>query len=451
MSDAVLRERKVCGDVAAPPESSLGGNRKKVLFVSRAYLDASPDGGREYRQSVLRYLHGQGHDITYVTLPMSFTGGSFMQRLRHGRLLYRPSEEIRGVAQLYVRGFHSLGTLWVCPTVLGIAAILVRCFEVVCPRITARVGKMVMGRRNPAPSESRPLAWESLLVRPAEHAYVRKLVARVAPGVVIAECAYLGGLFDAWPCGARAVKVLLTYDVFHLRLASFEKARLSPDYIGITRDAEAAELRKADVLVAIQSEEATTLREMAPHCRVVHVPMACCIKENLGPQVSGRCLFIGSGATYNRSSLQWFVRGVWPRVQAAAPHATLNVCGGVCAFFDTDDPSVRVRGVVPDLADEYGEAEVCLVAPLAGSGLKVKLIEALSHGRAAVSTSVGVQGVEDMVRQAVLVADEAQQFAAAIVTLLSDHRERHAREQAAVRCIQEHFSPERAYGVLKDL
>jgi succinoglycan biosynthesis protein ExoO len=49
-----------------------------------------------------------------------------------------------------------------------------------------------------------------------------------------------------------------------------------------------------------------------------------------------------------------------------------------------------------------------VVAPLtAGSGLKIKLVEALSRGKAIVATSVTAQGVEELVRPAVAVADDA--------------------------------------------
>jgi glycosyltransferase involved in cell wall biosynthesis len=74
-------------------------------------------------------------------------------------------------------------------------------------------------------------------------------------------------------------------------------------------------------------------------------------------------------------------------------------------------------GMVDDLAGEYLAASVALVPLRAGSGLKVKLIEALAHGVPVVSTSVGAEGVEAAPPEILRIHDEPEGFAEAILAL----------------------------------
>jgi glycosyltransferase involved in cell wall biosynthesis len=91
---------------------------------------------------------------------------------------------------------------------------------------------------------------------------------------------------------------------------------------------------------------------------------------------------------------------------------------------------VEVTGRVPSVEPHLDEAAV-VVAPLrVGGGVKVKVLEALSRGKAVVSTSVGVQG---LTQSPAVVADEPAAFATAVADLLADPAARDRREQAALR------------------
>ena len=73
------------------------------------------------------------------------------------------------------------------------------------------------------------------------------------------------------------------------------------------------------------------------------------------------------------------------------------------------------------------------VTPLrVGGGIKVKMLEALSRGKAIVSTSVGVQGLGEDAHRSIEVADDAGSFAAACARLLLDHEERKPLERRAL-------------------
>jgi succinoglycan biosynthesis protein ExoA len=100
-----------------------------------------------------------------------------------------------------------------------------------------------------------------------------------------------------------------------------------------------------------------------------------------------------------------------------------------------------VLGRVADLAPLYQRADV-VIAPLrAGSGLKIKLVEALAHGKAVVATNLTAQGVENLVAGAVILADTPRGFAAGALHLLAHPRARLSRANAALEIARQHFAP----------
>jgi glycosyltransferase involved in cell wall biosynthesis len=204
-------------------------------------------------------------------------------------------------------------------------------------------------------------------------------------------------------------------------------------------------LSKAHVLLAIQDDEAAILRELVPTAEVICTPFAVRPRPVANNPVPGRCLFVASRAPHNVHGLRWFLAEVWPAILAAAPSASLHVCGSVGEAFGGDYPNVQWLGQVDDLAREYGSAQVCLAPLSVGSGLKIKLVEALAYGRAAVSTSAGLQGLQPFAGRAVLVADTAADFAGAVVRLLNDADLRHAHEEQARTLAAIWLSPERCY------
>lgn len=268
------------------------------------------------------------------------------------------------------------------------------------------------------------------------------------PDIMIADYIWHADVFDPLADRRRPLKVIITHDVIHRHGETLRQAGTPDAYLEWTWDSEARQLRKADVLLAIQHEEAAVLKQMAPECEVLIVPMDATVQSVDGPQLPGRCLFVGSFAAHNVLGLGWFLKEVWPSVLGRIPNASLHVCGTVCRAFRDSVPRVEFRGPVEDLGEEFGAAQIVVVPLIAGSGLKIKLIEALSYGRACVSTSYGIQGVGELAGVAVMVANEPVGFTTAICELMVDRERREACEATARRYVSERLAPDAVYGPL---
>ncbi|MFB9377489.1 glycosyltransferase family 4 protein [Kineococcus gynurae] len=186
------------------------------------------------------------------------------------------------------------------------------------------------------------------------------------------------------------------------------------------------------------------------------VPNGVVVPEQPAPPApgEGRAIFVGA-MDYgpNKAALRWFLDEVWPRVRVAAPQARFTAVGRGLAG-SHPRPAGEPEGAefasdVDSLDPYYAAADVCVVPLLSGGGTKIKLVEAMTRGRAVVTTSLGLEGLEEH-RDVVRVADGAEAFATALAGLLTDPAT--ARELgAAARERTATFSWESSMEALRDL
>lgn len=272
----------------------------------------------------------------------------------------------------------------------------------------------------------------------------RRYVRRMSKGK--ADIAIADYMFQAEALESLALpgvpSAIVMHDLFHARDAAGQDSVTQ-----VSREREIAMLALADAVIAIQAAEARFVAEHVPDTNVILAPMAAHPVTKPQPGDADRMLFVGSNTAPNVVGLQWLFDKVWPLVRASWPTARLNIAGTVARAFPQGGPDgVRFLGLVDDLDALYAGAGI-VISPLTfGSGLKIKLIEAMAQGKAIVATSVTLQGAEAECEGAVAHADAAEDFAAAILTLHADHAARAALAAAALDAARRYFSPAACYG-----
>jgi GT2 family glycosyltransferase len=134
-------------------------------------------------------------------------------------------------------------------------------------------------------------------------------------------------------------------------------------------------------------------------------------------------LFVGSFRHLpNQAALSWFTTEVLPAVRSRQPAARLVVVGSdpppPHAFHSLDH--VELRGSVEDIREPLGRYAVFVCPVLSGSGIRVKLLEAFAAGIPVVSTRLGAEGLAKSDGELCLLADQAGDFAAKILSLFED-------------------------------
>jgi glycosyltransferase involved in cell wall biosynthesis len=285
----------------------------------------------------------------------------------------------------------------------------------------------------------------SALPTAQERRFFEKRVKAFKPDAVLANFCWMTPLYENIG-GVR--KLVLAHDVAYQRhQLDFGKAGHAG--IGLpaaNKEGESRLLRCADTILAISGEDAAAFREMVPD-RAIAVVQKSAALTRLGPgRQRGRCLFVGGLNDANLQGLLWFLADVWPLVQASRPDAVLHVCGRICELAPAALPAgVVLRGRVDDLKPEYLDAEVVVVPLLQGTGVKIKLVEACSFGKACVTTAVGLQGLP-FLRDGVLEANEPIAFAQAVLRVLDDPSLREELQQRIVARVTENLSPQSCYG-----
>ncbi len=181
-----------------------------------------------------------------------------------------------------------------------------------------------------------------------------------------------------------------------------------------------------------------------PRMHVTPIGVDCTeIKPPGAPKEEGRLLFVGPlNWPPNAEAVMWFVKEVWPQIQRRRPQAKFRVVGANAPRAVRQmarAPGIELAGYVEDLLPELGRATAMVVPLQAGSGLRVKILTAMAAGLAVVSTSVGYAGIEAVPGEHLLVADRAEEFAQAVISLLDNRARRRGLEQAGRQLVETRY------------
>lgn len=124
----------------------------------------------------------------------------------------------------------------------------------------------------------------------------------------------------------------------------------------------------------------------------------------------------------NRAALEWFVDSVLPRVKRKRSQARLIVVGAQApdAFVESlKTRDIEFLGAVEEVRESLARYAVFLAPILSGSGVRVKLLEAFAAGIPVVSTGIGAEGITPKGGTFLELANDAGDFAEAVVRLLS--------------------------------
>ncbi|MGE5624336.1 MAG: glycosyltransferase family 4 protein [Bacillota bacterium] len=210
---------------------------------------------------------------------------------------------------------------------------------------------------------------------------------------------------------------------------------------------EARVCRAARLTVAVSPQDRELLHREAPEAALRSVPTGVDVdyfKPDGAPEAPGELVFTGSMDWHpNEDAVRHFISDILPTVRREVPGTTLTVVGrnpsaALCEA--AVSAGVRVTGTVEDVRPFIDAAAVYVVPLRVGGGTRLKVFEALSMGKAVVSTAVGVEGLPLEPDQHYLRADDPAAFAAAVVSLLRDPARRRELGEAGQRLTRERYA-----------
>jgi polysaccharide biosynthesis protein PslH len=250
------------------------------------------------------------------------------------------------------------------------------------------------------PRRRRPDCWGiDDWVSPSLIACVRALADAVRYDVVVVNYVWCSAVLDCFaPAPEGPLRIIDTHDAFGRRLRLMREAGLVPHWYYTTEAEEAAGLDRADLVLAIQDDEARYFAGLTRR-RVLTVEFArapsAVVTEPPTRPGSLRIGYIGSSNPWNIGSL----RALDGELDAQRVSFPGGVPPRVAAFGSVADALGDTRHIVPigpvaQAEDAYARVDLMLNPMVGGTGLKIKTVEAISYGRPILSTLAGGIGIE---------------------------------------------------------
>lgn len=244
--------------------------------------------------------------------------------------------------------------------------------------------------------------------------------------------------------------IIDTHDILSERAASVHAERVPPSGVIISGAREATLLGKADLVLAIQRREAEWVADRIGRDRTMLVEHGFEMPAATPFPAANihRLTLIASDNPQNHHGLEWFLSKVWPLVLGQRPSAELHVYGPLSNRPVCSGPNVFAHGVVDSLDPVYRDAAILINPIRAGSGLKIKTVEAMAHARAIVTTPVGADGLLPEGADCLSVADDPSDFAAAAVRFMDSPESAAEHGRRARGLCEGRFSNEAVYAPL---
>ncbi len=220
---------------------------------------------------------------------------------------------------------------------------------------------------------------------------------------------------------------------------------------------EAIVSEQADLCLAISEEDATQLRRINPQAEVVVIPAGTDTEYfKPRPEIEEPYTIVYVGYMNwlpNLDAVLWFCHAVFPQICQRLPEARLLVVGknppdSVRRLHD--GKRIIVTGFVNDVRDYIAKGSVFVVPLRAGGGIRIKILQAMSMGKAIVSTSVGAEGIKACPGRDLVIADTADEFARSVIDLLLDRERRQQLGQSARELIERQYSWEIVVKLLEE-
>ena len=217
-------------------------------------------------------------------------------------------------------------------------------------------------------------------------------------------------------------------------------------------------LPRFQTLCMAAESDCERLRARCPSVPVVHLPNAVFPPAALIPTPASRrptLLFVGTlDYLPNADAVDHFFTRILPLLREKFSSVRVLVVGAnpTPKILNLHNPpDVEVFGNVPDVAPYYADCDAVIVPLRAGSGTRIKILEAFGFGKPVVSTSAGAEGLAVADGEQILCADDPAAFADACLRVLEDAALRARLASSAAAWLRANHSIESVDAVLRGI
>jgi glycosyltransferase involved in cell wall biosynthesis len=220
-----------------------------------------------------------------------------------------------------------------------------------------------------------------------------KLFQRRFYDFVVVNNVWMSKVFDVIP--KATIKILETHDIFHERQLAFASIGKPPDFFTCNRTDEIFGWNRSDIVIGITNKETMSIARSSTKIKSINVPYLEDFEGNHNPGYlhSDKVTFgfMGSGHPFNIHGIKDLIHALKDFMPWAPME--LIIAGDVGNHLSEEEKKYVIDlGYIKNVDDFYKSIDIC-VSPLDfGSGLKIKVIEAISKGVPLISTKHSAAG-----------------------------------------------------------
>ncbi|MEI6695990.1 MAG: glycosyltransferase family 4 protein [Bacteroidota bacterium] len=254
--------------------------------------------------------------------------------------------------------------------------------------------------------------------------------------IVQLETLYLTPYISVIRKYSNAKIILRSHNVEHLiweRIAAGVKNPFKKYFLkhlaATLKNYEIAALNKYDGILAISNTDATTFRQLGCNIALACISFGVDLeKYSIDTNSQSADLFHIGAMNWipNQEGIHWFLENVWPLIHQEMPDLKFYLAGRTMPkwLLNSDYPNVEILGEVED-AKLFIQSKGIMIVPLfSGSGLRIKMIEAMAMGKVVITTTIGAEGINIRNHENCMIADTIDEFKMAVIEMLQHHEKR---------------------------
>lgn len=205
------------------------------------------------------------------------------------------------------------------------------------------------------------------------------------------------------------------------RMAKNEKNVFKKRYLNLLakrlKNFETAQLNKYDAVIPVTADDAEVFRNEGCLKPIFVSPAGIEVSQFEKLKVTEQNPYyiyhLGSLEWMpNREAVIWFIENVWQKIQSTKPRFKLFIAGKNMpdSFKKYESDNLVMAGEVENAINFISDKSINIVPLLSGSGIRLKILEAMAAGKLVISTTIGAQGIKYTKDKNILIADTVEEF-----------------------------------------
>lgn len=260
---------------------------------------------------------------------------------------------------------------------------------------------------------------------------------------IIISYVYWASLIKDNPNVKKAKLVIDTHDFLTSQFQNQKKFDLGKYF-----DKEINTLNLFDKVLVISNEEKYIFSQFVK--KEIAIVTHTIEQKNSNIEIADRkydLVYVASNNEHNVKSAKWFFEEVFPKIDK---NITICVVGRITAYCP-DGSNISKLEYVENLDSIYQNSKIAICPMLSGTGLKIKVVEALSFGLPIVCNERGVDGMINKTNNGCLVTNDPVKFANYISRLATDLDFYNENSVKAKQFFAENHSVETVYDTLDEV